>query len=414
MSSAVPPGEDALFTPRFFALFAFTFTVFISLFQLVPTAPYRILAIGGSTAAAGMFLGGLTYASALSAPFTGSLVDRLGQRRVLIITSLIIAGFSLLYAVTTNYVLMIGLVLIHGVFWSGLLTASGAYIAAILPERRRAEGLGYWGFASITAIGVAPTFGFVVYHFGWFTLCMEMVALNLLMAFIAWRLPELPPKPPELHAQPPEPRSKEPEPRSQSPEPRAKPPELIEWKSLLLSVTMGLVSFGYGALTSFSALFADSLGVSPRSLFLIAMAVSMFAGRLLIGRTIDRLGHRRVLVPSLIMAAVGMGITALATGPVVLTIAGLVFGMGFGLMWPSFAAIIIGLAGSERRGAAYGAMIAAFDTGIGTGSTLLGAVIQRFGYRPAFAAAALLAALSAPYFLLVERRQRRSEMTHVE
>lgn len=394
MSSSSPERENALFTARFFALFAFTFTVFISLFQLVPTAPYRILAIGGSTAAAGLFLGGLTYASALSAPFTGSLVDRLGQRRVLIVTSLIIAGFSALYAVTTNYVLMIALVLIHGVFWSGLLTASGAYMAAILPERRRAEGLGYWGFASITAIGIAPSFGFVVYHFGWFTLCMEMVALNLLMAFIAWRLPELPAK---------------------TDEPLAPRGGRVEWRSLVLSLTLALVSFGYGALTSFSALFADSLGITPRSLFLIAMAVSMFGGRLLIGRTIDRLGHRRVLLPSLVLSAAGMATTAMATGPITLIASGLIFGFGFGLMWPSFAALIIGQSGSARHGAAYGAMIAAFDTGIGTGSTVLGAVIQRFGYRPAFATAAVLAALAAPYFLLVERRQRRrSEIAPVE
>ena len=64
--------------------------------------------------------------------------------------------------------------------------------SAILPPSRRAEGLGYWGFASIFAIAIAPSLGFVVYHFGWFTMCGEMVALNLLMAFIAWRLPELP------------------------------------------------------------------------------------------------------------------------------------------------------------------------------------------------------------------------------
>lgn len=386
---------DALFTPRFFALFAFTFTVFISLFQLLPTAPYRILAIGGSTSAAGLFLGGLTYASAFSAPFTGSLVDRLGQRRVLIVTSLIIAVFSLLYAITTNHVVMIVLVVIHGVFWSGLLTASGAYMAAILPETRRAEGLGYWGFASITAIGVAPSFGFIVYHFGWFTLCMEMLFLNLLMAFIAWKLPELPEKPAAAAA--------------------GAPRQFIEWKALLLSVTMALVSFGYGALTSFSALFADWLGVTPRSLFLIAMAVSMLFGRLLIGRTIDRVGHRRVLFPSLLMSALGLALTSIATGPLMLATAGLVFGFGYGLMWPSFAAFIIGQSSSERRGAAYGAMIAAFDTGIGTGSTALGIVIQRFGYRPAFAAAAVLAALSAPYFMLWERRQTpRSGTTHVE
>ncbi len=387
-------GDD-LFTPRFFALFAFTFTVFISLFQLLPTAPYRILAIGGSTTAAGLFLGGLTYASALSAPFTGSLVDRLGQRRVLIVTSLIIAVFSAMYAVTTSHVVMIGLVVIHGIFWSGLLTASGAYMAAILPEKRRAEGLGYWGFASVTSIGVAPSFGFFVYHFGWFTLCMEMLALNLLMAFIAWKLPELPPKAPSSAAAPKQ--------------------GLIEWKALLLSVTMALVSFGYGALTSFSALFADWLGVTPRSLFLIAMAVSMLSGRLLIGRTIDRIGHRRVLFPSLLMSALGLAMTAMSTGPLMLGAAGLVFGLGYGLMWPSFAAFIIGQSGPERRGAAYGAMIAAFDTGIGTGSTVLGMAIQQYGYRPAFVVAAILAAMSVPYFLFVERRQHGgSEITHVE
>jgi MFS family permease len=374
------------------------------MFQMLPTAPYRILALGGSTSGAGLFLGGLTYASAFSAPFTGSLVDRLGQRRVLIVTSLIIAGFSLLYSVTTSPTLMIVFVVIHGIFWSGLLTASGAYMAAILPEKRRAEGLGYWGFASITAIGVAPTLGFVVYHFGWFTLCMEMVALNLLMTVIAWRLPEHPAQASsEQRAELPSAQPKHPAPSVSAVE--SGRTSLIEWPSLFLSLTMSLVSFGYGALTSFSALFADSLGITPRSLFLIAMAVSMFTGRVLIGRAIDRIGHRRVLLPSLLMATLGLAATALTTGPVMLVVAGLLFGMGFGLMWPAFAAIIIGKSGPARRGAAYGAMIAAFDTGIGTGSTVLGIAIQRFGFRTSFAAAAALAALSAPYFLLVERRQ---------
>lgn len=392
MASSGALRQEALFTPRFFTLFAFTFTVFVSMFQLLPTAPYRILAIGGSTAVAGLFLGLLTYASALSAPLLGSIVDRLGQRRVLIVTSLAVAGFSALYAVTTDYRLMLGLVVLHGIFWSGLLTASGSYMAAILPASRRAEGLGYWGFASIFAIGVAPSLGFVVYHFGWFTMCGEMVALNLIMTFIAWRLPAL-----ALAA------------------PDGSPPfdlvghirefhQHVEWRVVLLSITMSLVAFGYGALTSFSALFADWLGVTPRGLFLIATAVTMLGGRLLIGRAIDRIGHRRVLLPSLVTCAFGMAVTAAATGPMLLAIGGGLFGLGFGLMWPAFAALALGLSGPAKSGAAYGAMIAAFDTGIGTGSSALGSIVAKFGYRPAFGFAAALAALAAPYFLLVEKR----------
>ena len=88
-------SADRLFTRRFFVMCAFTFTVFLSLFQLLPTAPFRILELGGSTTAAGLFLGLLTYASALSAPLTGALADRIGRRRMLLVSSVAIALFSL-------------------------------------------------------------------------------------------------------------------------------------------------------------------------------------------------------------------------------------------------------------------------------------------------------------------------------
>jgi MFS family permease len=387
--------REPLFTPRFFALFGFTFTVFLSLFQLLPTAPDRILAIGGSTRVAGLFLGFLTYSSALSAPFCGSIVDRLGQRRVLIVTSLVIAGFTTMYAFTTSHVVLLGLVLVHGVFWSALMTASGSYMTAILPESRRAEGLGYWGFASIIAIGVAPTVGFIVYHLGWFTMCLELVALNLLMTFMAWRLPQPPGHDPERHKS------------FRFGAHMRNIHEHIEWRVGMVSITLALVAFSYGALTSFSALFADAIGVTPRGIYLGAMAGMMILGRLLVGRRIDRIGHRRVLIPSLVTCTFGLLVTAAATNAVMLVCGGALFGFGFGLLWPAFAALMLKTAGPGRSGAAYGAMIAAFDTGIGTGSSVLGSLVASFGFRPALGVAAALAALAAPYFLFAEKRLSR-------
>ena len=38
----------------------------------------------------------------------------------------------------------------HGLIWSALLTASGAYMTASIPAGRRAEGLSYWGLSSVT------------------------------------------------------------------------------------------------------------------------------------------------------------------------------------------------------------------------------------------------------------------------
>src|SRR3954449_9763567 len=107
-----------LFTPGFFVMCGFSFTVFLSVFQLLPTAPFHIQDLGGSTFASGMFLGFLTYSSAFSAPLTGALADRFGQRRVLITSSAALTIFSVAYGLITNYRWMLALVVVHGVFWS--------------------------------------------------------------------------------------------------------------------------------------------------------------------------------------------------------------------------------------------------------------------------------------------------------
>jgi MFS family permease len=75
------------------------------------------------------------------------------------------------------------------------------------------------------------------------------------------------------------------------------------------------------------------------------------------------------------------------------------FGIGFGSAYPVFAAFVLQHVDTRRRGAAFGGILAAFDTGIGTGSMTMGWIIHRFGFRAAFGTAACLAALSIPYFL---------------
>src|SRR6188768_561389 len=170
-------------------MWGYNFTVFVSAFQLLPTAPFHILQLGGSHLAAGLFLGFLTYASAISAPITGAIGDRFGKRRVLIIASLAITVFSLLYAIAPSYQIVLALVLVHGVFWSGLLSSSSSYVLDIVPASRRAEGMGYSGLASILAVAVAPWIGLWIFdHGGWRLLCFEAAGLNVIMAIIAWRL----------------------------------------------------------------------------------------------------------------------------------------------------------------------------------------------------------------------------------
>jgi predicted MFS family arabinose efflux permease len=100
----------------------------------------------------------------------------------------------------------------------------------------------------------------------------------------------------------------------------------------------------------------------------------------------------------------GLFVLATANGAWTIAAAALIFGSGFGLMQPSYTSYVLAHVAAHRRGAAFGAMLAAFDTGIGSGASLFGVMSQAFGSRVAFAAAGVLAALSMPYFVLAERR----------
>lgn len=384
-----PLHPDKLFTPRFFVMCGFTFTVFLSAFQLLPTAPFRIRDLGGSTFASGLFLGLLTYASAFSAPFTGAIADRVGRRRTLLIASVVIACCSIGYAATSSYRVMLVLVVIHGVLWSGLLSASAAYLTSLLPEGRRAEGIAYWGLASVAAIAIAPPFAFwILQRGGWTWVCASCGVLNVMMGVIAWTLEER-----DLG-----------EPHADAAAPGA---PWLEWRVLVLSVSLFLYSFGYGAITSFSAVYADSLGVSPKSVYFTTLAIVMLITRPLAATLADRIGYRRVFAPCLVLIACGLALLAVRGTLATFVASAAVFGLGFGTAYPVFAAYVMRDVHPRRRGAAFGAILAAFDTGIGTGSTMVGWVIQRFGFPVGFGTAAALSAIALPYFLVVDRRLRR-------
>jgi MFS family permease len=377
----MPAEKEPLFTPRFFLMCGFTFTVFLSAFQLFPTAPFHIRELGGGTFASGLFLAFLTYASAASAPFTGSLADRVGLRRTLIITSTALTAFCAAYAFIPSYQVLLGLTLAQGVFWSGLLTASSAYTTSFLPASRRAEGIGYWGLSSVMAIAVAPSAGFWVFQHGWRTLALVTASLNAVMAVIAWRLPteHVARKTSHTHAEGP----------------------IIEWRVLVLSLTLLLYSFGYGGITSFTAMYAEANAVSPRSLYLTVLAVVTLLTRPLSGPLADRIGHVPVLVPCLGLISIGLSLLAMGGTAGWQAASAILFGIGFGSAYPVYAAYMLDRMGEHHRGAAFGAIIMAFDFGIGTGSLATGWLIQHIGFGRAYAVGAAISALAIPYFFTV-------------
>jgi MFS family permease len=178
---------------------------------------------------------------------------------------------------------------------------------------------------------------------------------------------------------------------------------------LIISGTLFLYSFGYGGITSFAALYAEANQVAPKAIYLTTMAIVVLLTRPMAGRLGDRFGYRRVFLPCLVLITAGFICLAIGGTRPLLILSAVLFGAGFGTAYPVYVGYVMREVSVARRGAAFGAILAAFDTGVGTGSTGMGWLIQHYGFRSAFGAAATLSALALPYFLIVDRRFRTTK-----
>ena len=115
-----------------------------------------------------------------------------------------------------------------------------------------------------------------------------------------------------------------------------------------------------------------------------------------IGRFADRVGYRRVFLPCVVLIVVAFALLTVGGSRPFLIASALLFGTGFGSAYPVFLAHVLRYVDESRRGATFGSIIGAFDTGIGTGSIVMGWIIEHFGFRPAWATAAALATHGDP------------------
>lgn len=374
------PDEQPLFTRAFVRLWIFNFVAFLSAFQLFPTIPFRILDLGGTKAQAGWFLALYTYASAFAAPVMGAFADRIGRKKLLTLACVLFIGFSLLYGVIPWLPLLLALGLVHGAVWSALLTSGAALISEYVPETRRTEGMAYYGMASTAAVSFAPWVGLTIYHFGWLTLCVGMAALSVVMLLLVRGITDLSARVEHrgLH-------------------------DLFAWRVAAVAMSLFLIAFGYGGVTSFVALLSKERGIDPPSLFFSVFAVTLLLMRLTTSRLGDRYGPQVLLYPSLLVVPPALLILGWANDGLSVSIAAALFGFGFGGAYPAFTTFILAHTDPQRRGSTFGSVIWAFDTGIGSGSLVMGILIDRMSYATAFAVAAAVAVAALPAFMMLSR-----------
>lgn len=332
---------------------------------------YLATELDASEVAVGVAVAIYAVAAVTLRPLVGRAMDRKGRRwfirGALALLAVSSAGFIFASAVGSVLVLRFA----QGAAGAAFYTTAAAIVLDLAPDSSRAREVSRFSLFLYAGLAVGPTLAeTVISNLGFDALWVIAAVTSALGLAAVWRLPETA----ELGL-PPMFRRRG---RYRFIHPAAVMPGFI-----VLSAAVG-----YGAIIGFSALYANSIGMASSGVLYMAFAATVIVVRIAAGGLSDRLGHRAVSRPALVLAAGGLGLLAVWPVPVAAIAGVMAFGSGFALLFPSLLAFLAGRISERERGEAVASFTAFMDIGIGGGGYLVGSLAHHFGFGAAYAMAA--------------------------
>lgn len=400
-SNAHTGSFGEIFTRDFLLLATINLAAFFG-FQMVNVGlPMYMAQLGATGQVVGLATTLMTVTATLVRVFAGALLDRFGRIGMLIAGTLIMACTIISYAIFPVVGVILGLRLFHGIGWGMGSTASSTLAADIIPKHRFAEGMGYFAMTNALSSALAPVaslalvdgpgavymvyvaagitaialiFTFVERHFQARQQASKSNTQNELPSETAAEAPESVPA-----AVPAMPQTQE----------YSKLETIFDRRAVLPGVLMMLVNIGFGCITTFIALHADSKGVPGVSLYFVLYAIITFASRPIIGRLIDQHGFRIPAMAAALCTAGTLVLIGAATSLPMFAIAGALGGLGIGTAMGTYQTMAVAGVEPWRRGVATSTYMTLFDIGIAIGAFVGGIIADAAGYSIMYYAVAV-------------------------
>ncbi|WP_040286455.1 MFS transporter [Sporosarcina koreensis] len=388
-------GKQNLWTKDFIFISIINFFLMLVMYMLMVTmAPYAVDEYGASASMAGLVSGIFIIGTLLARLGTGRVIESVGSRKILLIGMMLSVIAVGLYFTATNLVLLMIIRFIHGMGLGIASTATGTMIAQIIPPMRRGEGIGYFSMSTVLATAIGPFFGIYLsqhVEFKWlFAFALGLGIIGLFMFFFVERRPEE-----EGH----EVVEDENAPKGIA--------NYIEKRAIPIGIITLLAGVGYSGVLSFLSFFAKEANlVNAASFFFLVYALAILVSRPFSGKLLDRKGGTFVVLPSLVLFAVGLFVLSGTTSGIVLLIAGAIIGLGFGNFQSCAQAIALIGVPIKRIGIATSTFYIFLDFGFGFGPYFLGGIATSYGYRDLYLVLAGLIVVALVLYLLIARKKR--------
>jgi predicted MFS family arabinose efflux permease len=380
IATVTPAARPRLLTGPVVRLFTADFAAMISFYLLLSVVPLYAADRGIGTAGAGLSTGVLMFTAVAAELTTPALAARLGYRRLLMGGLVLLGAPALVLPAAASLSALLVVSVVRGIGFAIVVVTVGAIAATAIPAQRRGEGLGVLGVVAMLPAVVALPFGlWLAGAVGYAAVFAIGGGAALLAVSAVLFLPEG--------------RSEDQSHSSLSTCLRR--PELR--RPLVMFATAAVAG---GVVVAFLPS-AVTAGVAVPALFVQNLAAA--AARWLAGRRIDRRGTKGMLVPAILVCAVGMGSAAFTSTPLAVLAGMAAFGAGFGLAQAATLNTMLARVPASQYGAVSAAWNAAYDLGWGAGAIGIGMVAATAGYPAAFAVAAVLVLAALPLHRRTER-----------
>ena len=396
---ALPPSRID-WRRNLYALWIAQLMTIVGFSMRTPFLPFFLEDIGASDFSsqalwAGVITAGGAIVMAISAPIWGIVADRRG-RKLMVLRAMFMASFTVgLMSLATSPWHLLGLRFIEGGF-TGTVGASTTLIASTTPRRNRAFALGMMQTAVFSGSSAGPLIGGVLADLiGYrptFVVAGLLIFASAVIVLTQVREDFTPPEP----AKPGE---------DNGPTTRS----LLFGAAMLAMVgVMFALRAGNSAIQPIMPLFVEQLSGNGSAATLSGIVLGIAGltsavSAVTLGRMADRVGHRRILIPTALATAILYLPMAAAQAPWQLIIISALVGIAAGGVTPSANAVISNLTPAARRGAIFGFTSAVTAMGGFVGPLGGAAIAAVFNIRLTFIVVSGLMALGAIGVLLAIR-----------
>ncbi len=370
------------FVLGFLALFAFL----AAYHSLTPTLPIYLAKLGSDEREIGVLVGVVAVAALLSRLLVGGALVRYSEKSVMMVGALLSALSFLSYTIFHPFWPFFIARFFQGLSFACLDTAVLAVVVNATHEKYRGQAIGYVLLSSPLAMAIAASLGvFLSNRYSFAVLFLSCAALSLCSFLSSCLVKGREVDKPDIVIS-------------------AHGPHLLDLAIVIPAVVTFLNYFVGGALFAFIPLYEMRCGIRNPGLFFSAIAIMLFAGRILGGRMLSY-DKGKIIPAFLAMLMVALVILSFSRSLPMFILVGLLWGTGLAFVVPASMAFSLEYAGSSG-GTALGTYQMFMDLGMALGPVIMGILLPLVGYRAMFLCLALICLMNIGYFQFCVRRRK--------